>query len=781
MRTLIITRGLPGSGKSTFIKNNKLSQFVISSDQLVPMLSSPMYDTNGNFMLDKETHSKTWALIFQMLEIRMQRGEFTIIDATHTKGGYLTKYRKLAEEYRYRLYILDFTNIDINICKKRNALRTGCEYVSETIIDNMYQNLLKEPTEKIKKGFEVINVLDNGSIEYKGEIYSKLFDLFKVQSKKIDLSDYEKIHIIGDTHGCYTAFNNWFKSIGGYNKNEAYIFLGDYFDKGIENVEMFKFISNFSKSDNVFCLEGNHEKHLWDWARGKSMSRCKFAETTSKEFEAANITQRDARRFYRSLWQYGVFSYYNAELICTHGGYIRIPTVLTSTKSVIFGTGTYEDARTVDNSFSYYAENLSEYTGKKYYSFHGHRNVTGEPIRVNENAFNLEGQVELGGCLRTVTISYNEKTDKVNFQTTETPNDIFGINDALINVEPTNIKNVVKIMRACEKHIKERKFGDISSFNFSRQAFNKAIWNNITVKARGLFINIKTNEIVLRSYDKFFKINETEETKIENLEKNLCFPITAYRKENGFLGLLGWDKEKNDFLFATKGSLDGLYVDYFKNVFFKQFKNTPTKLKEFKKYLRNCDGKKTFVFEVIDPENDPHIIHYNNPKIILLDVIFNDISFKNERYSCLKDYQDNFGFEIKEEAGTFNNWSEFSEWYLQKSKDYNNQIEGYVIQDSNGFHFKVKTEYYNFWKQCRNIVESVKKYGSYNRISTMTWGNEFLDALVKEFYDFIMTKNERQKLENTDIITLRYEFFDNLSNEAVAKLMDLSDTEFVLF
>lgn len=761
MRTLIITRGLPGSGKSTFIKKAHLEQYAISSDALIPMLSSPMYDIDGNFTLDKDILSKTWALVFQMLEIRMQRGEFTIVDATHTKSNYLTQYRKLAEEYRYRLYILDFTNVDINVCKKRNALRIGRECVPETIIDNMYQNLLKEPTEKVKKGFEVINVLSNGNIEYRGEIYSKLSDFFNVQSKKIDLSDYEKVHIIGDTHGCYTAFNNWLKSIGGYNKNEAYIFLGDYFDKGIENAEMFKFISEFSKYDNVFCLEGNHEKHLWDWAKGKSMSRCRFAKVTSKEFEAANVTPKEARRFYRSLWQYGAFSYHNAELICTHGGYIRIPIVLTSTKSVIFGTGTYENSRAVDDSFSCYAEKLSEYTRKKYYSFHGHRNITGEPIRVNEHAFNLEGQIELGGCLRTVTVSYNKKLDCLDFKTMETPNDVFEIQSELIDVVPDNVENVVTIMRACEKYIKERKFKDISSFNFSRNTFNKAIWNNLTVKARGLFINTKTNEIVLRSYDKFFRINETEETQMDNLKKNLVFPLTAYKKENGFLGLLGWNKEKDDFIFATKGSLEGPYVDYFKTLFFEQFKQAPAQLENLKKYFRYCDENKTFVFEVIDVKNDPHIIKYDKSKIVLLDVIFNEILFKQENYSNLEDYRDKFGFEIKQECQQFNTWEEFSNWYLSESENYNNHIEGYVLQDSNNFHFKVKTPYYNFWKQCRNIAESVQRYGAYNGISSLKWNNDYLNNTAVDFHNFLKEKKRQNQLEGVDIITLREEFLDN--------------------
>ena len=83
----------------------------------------------------------------------------------------------------------------------------------------------------------------------------------------------------------------------------------------------------------------------------------------------------------------------------------------------------------------------------------------------------------------------------------------------------------------------EKRFGDVSSFNFSREAFYKKHWDEISTKARGLFINTKTNKIVARSYDKFFAVDERNETRISNLQNTLKFPMTAYLKENGFLGM----------------------------------------------------------------------------------------------------------------------------------------------------------------------------------------------------------------------------------------------------
>lgn len=42
--------------------------------------------------------------------------------------------------------------------------------------------------------------------------------------------------------------------------------------------------------------------------------------------------------------------------------------------------------------------------------------------------------------------------------------------------------------------IKEKSFGVISSFNFTRDAFYNKAWDDVTCKARGLYINKRTGK-----------------------------------------------------------------------------------------------------------------------------------------------------------------------------------------------------------------------------------------------------------------------------------------------
>ena len=46
--------------------------------------------------------------------------------------------------------------------------------------------------------------------------------------------------------------------------------------------------------------------------------------------------------------------------------------------------------------------------------------------------------------------------------------------------------------------------GGIISYNFTKDAFYKQHWDEITCKARGLFVDQQSEQVVARGYDKFF-------------------------------------------------------------------------------------------------------------------------------------------------------------------------------------------------------------------------------------------------------------------------------------
>ena len=110
MRTILLTRGIPASGKSTWIKENKLEPYTLSADNIRLLMQSPVTNMDGELVITQKNDSKVWALLFNLLEQRMERGEFIVVDGTHYRAELLHKYYSLIDKYRYRAYVVDFTD-----------------------------------------------------------------------------------------------------------------------------------------------------------------------------------------------------------------------------------------------------------------------------------------------------------------------------------------------------------------------------------------------------------------------------------------------------------------------------------------------------------------------------------------------------------------------------------------------------------------------------------------------------------------------------------------------
>mgnify|MGYP001852480971 CR=1 FL=1 len=177
------------------------------------------------------------------------------------------------------------------------------------------------------------------------------------------------------------------------------------------------------------------------------------------------------------------------------------------------------------------------------YQVFGHRNTKSLPTHLSKRCFDLEDSVEFGGSLRAVTL------DESGFNIIEIRNTVF--RDLNIkkknNIDAVDVASLVESMRQ-NKYIQEKRFDHISSFNFTPRAFYDRAWDEQTIKARGLFIDTESNKVVARAYEKFFNINERSETKFGVLKNVLRFPVMAYVKENGFLGLVSYNHKTGDLL-----------------------------------------------------------------------------------------------------------------------------------------------------------------------------------------------------------------------------------------
>lgn len=726
MRVLLLLRGSAGCGKTTWIEQNGLKPYTLSADDIRLLCQSPTMQVDGTVGISQANDNVTWKTLFNLLEVRMEKGEFTVIDATNSKTSEMNRYKEMCNTYRYRIFCVDFTDIPIEEVKRRNANREPLKRVPDEVIDKMYSRFA---TQKIPSGIKVI----------------KPDELNSIWMKMFDMSEYKKIHHIGDIHGCNTALQKYLSDNGGIKDDEFYIFTGDYIDRGLENADVVKFLISIMNKKNVLMLEGNHERWLWLYANDCIGKSKEFELITKPQLENARIDKKDIRQLYRKLGQCAYYKYGDNIYLVTHAGLSTIPENLSyvATEQMIKGVGNYND-------FEKIAETFMATTPENVYQIHGHRNTKGLPVRVNDRVFNLEGRVEFGGSLRCVQV------DKDGIHTVEIENTVFKTPEIQNEqtVTKSSIADTIIALRS-NKYIQEKRFGNISSFNFTNKAFYDKVWDEQTTKARGLYLDTMKGKVVARAYNKFFNINERPETKFDMLQYKLQFPVTAYVKENGFLGIVSYNEYEDELFIASKSTIDSEFAGWFKEMLYEKVSSENIhKMKEFIK-----EHNVSFVFECVDMKNDPHIIEYPNSELFLLDIVQNDMDFSKYEYDAMVDVANQLGLTPKEKAFEIATWQEFFDWYydiLEEDYEYNGRkIEGFVIEDSVGYMTKLKLTYYNFWKFMRSISHEAIRNGYIKKTSALT------TPVANEFYAWVRKLHDVEDKESIpkDICTLRSLFY----------------------
>ncbi len=717
MKLLFLLQGIPGSGKSTFIQQNGLEPYTISTDQLRLLYGSPVMTEHGNMTIDQKLSGKAWGLLFELLEARMKNGDLTIVDATHCNKDTIAKYKGLVDKYRYRVFIIRF-EATVAEANQRDQMRPEYKQVGTLVISRMYQQM----PDKNPGWTETITP-------------DQFKDVMKWESIAFD--QYEKIVHFGDLQGCYEPLRQYFEN-NPYSEKNLYVFVGDLVDRGIQNVEVVQwFIENYRKP-NIILVEGNHEHHLKCWSNDEPIVSDEFANKTKAQLEAAGVDKKAVRQMYRKSRQMLSYTFKGTKVLVSHAGLPHFPSneqmTTIPTRQFIKGVGAYE----ID------IDAIWEQSCKHYeYQVHGHRNAHMRPLKDSQKSFNLEGGVEFGGALRIAELS------EAGWKTIEIPNEIF--DDRQERAHHPNIDlndgNFLTLLKGNRNIIEKNLGGNISSFNFDRDTFYDKLWNKQSVKARGLFVNTATKQIVARSYEKFFNLNEMEFTKTERLMADLKYPLTVWKKENGFLGILGYDKASDELIIASKSTTKSDFAGYFKSLLEKQ-----VNLNEMRDWIK--DKNFSLVFEVIDVKNDPHIIEYPESKLVLLDIIYNEIKFDKAPYEYLKVVGRMWNLEVKQAwesvpeirtpEGLDTLVTSLVELETVKVED----LEGFVIEDSAGFMFKIKLPYYNFWKYMRGVKEQMYKNPGYILASN--------DELTNQFMLFLSALNHEQL--KADIITLRKAF-----------------------
>ena len=708
MRKLIIFRGPPGAGKSHAISELGLHNHQLSMDTIRRIIGGVDMQPDGGWSITQAHNKRVYDMFLQLSAERMERGETLALESVFADHYGVRQFVDMARKNRYQVALMDFSNIPEARVREQNAGRDDIARLDDKAMTRWISALRNQgpvPRDLVDR---VVHWQEDGS---------HLDDMRNFLSHPtLDVSHYDRLMFIGDLQGCTTPL------IGpggllekGFDDNTMYVFVGDFLDRGPQNGELMRWLMEQAvpRHGQVRWLWGNHEDHLHRWSRGLPPVSLEFAERTLPQLLASGLTPKDAEILCRGADEVLLLNWRGQKIVATHAGLPTLPPriELVSTYQLTHGTGSWSDP--VDHQFSRLGPH-------GWTQVHGHRNHGRQDVIATPQSINLEDSVERGGMLRAAVLDANGWTP------IEVPNeDFLSLRQRLSKrkpdwapawmSDPRNTRMDDELMKAMREHegvnqSTSRSMPDIASLNFTRDVFFKKSWDDVSVKARGLFFHIPTGEIVARGYDKFFNINERPETTMEGLARTLTFPVVAYVKENGYLGNLGLNPANNQLVYASKSTPDSDFAAWFKEIM--ESITTPNQREQIRRFLR--DYECSMVFEVIDPVRDPHMVEYDKPQLVLLDAFHRSTSGKKLSHDELRKVGESLGLVVKQRAMVFRSMEQMKGFLDSKEGDLewrfeNRDIEGFVFEDAAGFQTKDKAAHYSFWKEMRGQKDRMLK------------------------------------------------------------------------
>jgi len=271
------------------------------------------------------------------------------------------------------------------------------------------------------------------------------------------------------------------------------------------------------------------------------------------------------------------------------------------------------------------------------------------------------------------------------------------------------------------KFVKVKDAGEgIQSLNYNKKAFFGGKWNDVTMHARGLFVRGVT--VVARSFDKFFRIGEVPETKIDAIVNGIGANDRVFvaRKYNGYLGILSYDFHAGCWRFYSKTSFTGTYATHFREI----AACNPV----VNDVIRNMPEARnySFVFEVVDNKLDPHFVLNDDVlrkgNIILIGMFENKLDDDGKTYDEIHEFLGPKAgdimpvwLELPTSMATGDELRKYlakianDQWYDCGDQSTIPNYEGAVVTvkrvDGSLFRFKVKSGNYCYWKHVRRFIE----------------------------------------------------------------------------
>lgn len=278
---LIITHGLPGSGKTTLAMKiiQKDSQNIVRAnrDTIREQLFGVEYHSKTP---DKKSEQHVSNIQEEIIKKGLREGKTVIVDDTNLNKGRIQKLFNLSKIYNVEIEQIH-CDVPIDECKRRNKKRAseGGREVPEFVIDNMAKNTYDE--EGHLKDFILSK---NGVfIVSKNTPGRKIVDNFNKELENKNPSQGKAIFVV-DMDG--TLFNNHKDSVKHLHNREKRDYKGFYesIEKAPVNKKVLNLINNLYDKDNItiFAITGRSDDYAQNLINALNKSGAKISKLIMK-------------------------------------------------------------------------------------------------------------------------------------------------------------------------------------------------------------------------------------------------------------------------------------------------------------------------------------------------------------------------------------------------------------------------------------------------------------------------------------------------------------------
>lgn len=690
MRHLFILYGAPGSGKSTLVRTLYVEAHTLGYDMFRPLFAPivPCADGEGESLsarISPHAGRLVASACLNALDARMETGETLFFDATSVKVGDQKALVKRARAHAYTPHIIDVQgDLSLDELRERNV-RRGAKSVDDEVLEHLWT---LGAAKQFAPGVDVIS----GSVS---DIAARVAEITSLPA----VLGADEFVVVGDVHSSSVALDKAVESLDAPGRH--WVFTGDLFDRGPDPVGVWRTVTRLMGEGRATVVTGNHEQDLLAVNTHTSNRQMPEARATRNLLAKAGITPDQQVAFVAGTVPAAFLPGDNWSWLVTHGG-VGLTTLnglshrhlVVSDAECVWGLNPRAATWLGDATYDVKSVPLS---GRQ---FHGHRSgVAGGP-RVARVRWQQDGPIV---CLdpgddagRLVAAAVYAPTQGLIEVREFVDPDVPARRPA--PKSPEEREPLLERMES-SPHIKVRPvegFPVVVACNFTRKAFQEGAWDDLTMHARGLFLDEETGEVLARGYEKFFHVGEEPGRSEADWENHAVWPVIARKKYNGYLTLVA-SVHGRLAVFSKSGVTP--YSQVAEAMLIGMLGEEGCE--QLRAMLERT--KATAVFECIR-HDDPHpIVEAGGDRLVLLDVIANEEAFRT-----LDKVRDGiaarFHVDCAETIGVARDVDQFRG--LVESV-HERSDEGAVLIDATGYRSKVKTDLYTGRKAPRAALERV--------------------------------------------------------------------------